>query len=285
MIGEHIAVLTSLDPALGAIEADPSQIDQVVMNLVVNARDAMPEGGTLTIETANVHLDEGYAQLHADVEPGDYVMLSISDTGIGMDQETQEHIFEPFFTTKGEEEGTGLGLATVYGIVSQSGGHIHVYSEPGEGSVFKVYLPLLGADAGPERAEERADDILTGGETVLLVEDEDIVRDLIAGVLRRHGHEVVTAPDGQEALEAAAEHEGTIDIVVTDVVMPEMNGGQLAEALSERGYDVPVLFISGYTDNTIVQHGVLEDGVYYLQKPFDPEKLLRRIRSILDEEE
>jgi CheY-like chemotaxis protein len=285
MIGEPIAVLTSLDPDLGTIEADPSQIDQVVMNLVVNARDAMPEGGTLTIETANVHLDESYAQLHADGEPGDYVMLSISDTGVGMDQETQEHIFEPFFTTKGEEEGTGLGLATVYGIVSQSGGHIHVYSEPGEGSVFKVYLPLMGADARPEAREEGADNILTGGETVLLVEDEDIVRDLIAGVLRRHGHEVVTAPDGQEALEVAEEHEGTIDIVVTDVVMPEMNGGQLAEALSETGYDIPVLFISGYTDNTIVQHGVLEGGVHYLQKPFDPEKLLRRIRSILDEEE
>ncbi|MBD3292177.1 MAG: PAS domain S-box protein, partial [Armatimonadia bacterium] len=282
MLGEQIAVLTNLDPELGLIEADPSQIDQVLMNLVVNARDAMPDGGTLTIETNAVELDESYAMTHADFEPGPYMVLSVSDTGIGMDQETQDRIFEPFFTTKSENEGTGLGLATVYGIVSQSGGQIYVYSEPGEGTVFKVYLPKLESVEALDETEEREERDLTGRETVLLVEDEDIVRDLIAGVLRRHGHTVISAESGEEALELAAAHDGPIHIMVTDVVMPGMNGPELADAIADTQPEIPVLFVSGYTDNTIVREGVLEEGVHYLQKPFDPERLLRRIRSVIE---
>ena len=281
MIGEDISVLTNLDPDLGLTMADPSQTDQVLMNLVVNARDAMPNGGILTIETANRALDESYAAGYADLEPGRYVMLSVSDTGIGMDRETQERIFEPFFTTKPEDHGTGLGLATVYGIVSQSGGHIYVYSEPGEGTTFKVYLPLLESGEAAGFDERASGEDLTGGETILLVEDEDIVRDLIATVLRRHGHSVLTAAGRDEALEVAAGYSGRIDIMVTDVVMPGKSGVELAEAMVHVRPEMPVLFISGYAENMIVQQGVSRDGVHYLPKPFDPEKLLRKIRAVL----
>jgi len=281
MIGEDISVLTNLDPDLGLIMADPSQIDQVLMNLVVNARDAMPDGGLLTIETANVVLDESYAATHTDVQPGRYVMFSVSDTGIGMDSETQERIFEPFFTTKPEDRGTGLGLATVYGIVSQSGGHIYVYSEPGEGTVFKVYLPLLEEGTAAELDEQTGAGDLSGRETILLVEDEVIVRDLIATVLRHHGHVVLTASDAAEALEIADNYSGRIDIMVTDIVMPGDSGPELAEAMGELRPEMPVLFISGYAENALVQRGVVREEVHYLQKPFDPEKLLRKIRTVL----
>ncbi len=284
MIGEDISVLTNFDPYLGLTMADPSQTDQVLMNLVVNARDAMPDGGILTIETANAVLDESYAAGYADLQPGRYVMLSVSDTGIGMDRETQERIFEPFFTTKPEDRGTGLGLATVYGIVSQSGGHIYVYSEPGEGTVFKVYLPLLESGEAADLDERAGSEDLTGRETILLVEDEDIVRDLIATVLRRHGHSVLTAPDADEALEIAAGYDGQIDIMVTDVVMPGDSGPELARAMAQIRPEMPVLFISGYAENMVARQGVLQEGVHYLQKPFDPEKLLRKIRAVLSGE-
>jgi CheY-like chemotaxis protein len=231
------------------------------MNLVVNARDAMPDGGTLAIETAEAYLDDSYAEVHADVEPGRYVMLSVSDTGTGMDRETRERVFEPFFTTKGEEEGTGLGLATVYGIASQSGGHIYVYSEPGEGSVFKVYLPRTDCPEPSVRTGgEISEEELSGRETVLLVEDEDIVRELIGSVLRRHGHTVLTATCGKHALEVAAEWDDQIDILVTDVIMPGMTGAELADAMHEHHPDLPVLFVSGYTDNSVIQQGVVDDS-------------------------
>ncbi len=286
VIGEQISVLTNLDSDLGMTRADSSQITQVLMNLVVNARDAMPEGGTLTVETSNAQLDETYAESHADVEPGQYVMLSVSDTGVGMEQDVQEHIFEPFFTTRGEEEGTGLGLATVYGIVNQSEGHIHVYSEPGSGSVFKVYLPRLVSDeTADEGGSDTGEENLTGRETVLLVEDEDIVRGLIESVLGRHGHTVIAAASGEDALAMFEGRQGEIDIVVTDVVMPGMNGGELAAAVREQRPDLPVLFISGYTDNHAIHRDVDADETHYLNKPFAPEKLLRRIRQILGDGE
>jgi PAS domain S-box-containing protein len=282
MIGEQIAVLTNLDPDLGTITADASQMDQVIMNLVVNARDAMPGGGTLSIGTSNVYLDEEYAATHADVEPGPYVMLSVRDTGEGMDRETQARIFEPFYSTKSEERGTGLGLATVYGIVNQSGGHIYVYSEPDEGTVFKVYFPRSDEERPAQLEEQNRHDNLSGRETILLVEDEEIVRNLLADVLKHHGHSVVSAASAEEALQMLTSHDEDIDIVVTDVVMPGMNGTELAAKIDEMEPQTPVLFVSGYTDDSAVRDGVVEEGKHYLQKPFAPKKLLRRIRKILD---
>ncbi len=283
MLGEQIAVLTRTDPDLGLISADPSQIDQVLMNLVVNARDAMPEGGTLTIETANAQISEEQARGHADIDPGRYVTLSVSDTGVGMDAETRERVFEPFFTTKGAEQGTGLGLATVYGIVNQSGGHIHVYSEPERGTVFRVYLPRAeSGDAADLTDAGSGETDLRGGETVLVVEDDEIVRKLVSSVLTRHGHTVLLAESAEEALRLAAGHEGKIDIMVADVIMPGMNGPELAEEIAAQRPDMPVLFVSGYAESAIMHEGVLDEGIHFMQKPFGPEKLLRRIRSVLD---
>ncbi|MFW5868927.1 MAG: PAS domain-containing hybrid sensor histidine kinase/response regulator, partial [Armatimonadota bacterium] len=283
MLGEQIAILTRTDPELGLISADPSQIDQVLMNLVINARDAMPDGGTLTIETANARVSEEEARGRADIDPGPYVTLSVSDTGVGMDAETRERVFEPFFTTKGAEQGTGLGLATVYGIVNQSGGHIHVYSEPGEGTVFRVYLPRVeSGEAADLDDEERSREDLRGGETVLVVEDDEIVRKLVTSVLTRHGHTVLSAESAEEALEVAAAHRDGIEIMVTDVIMPGMNGPELAEEMAAHHPDMPVLFVSGYAEEAIMHEGVLDEGIHFMQKPFGPEKLLRRIRSVLD---
>jgi hypothetical protein len=270
-------------PATGLwpVLADPGEIHQVIMNLAINARDAMPSGGKLALETANVELDAHYAERHFAVTPGDYVMLAVSDTGIGMDAETRAHIFEPFFTLKEKGKGTGLGLASVYGIVEACGGHVWVYSEPGRGTTFKVYLPRA---AGAEGASvERSPTEAPGGsETVLVVEDSEGLRELIRTCLERVGYRVHVAASGEEALAAARENPERIHLVVTDVVLPGIGGRQLAAQLSELRPRLRVLFVSGYTDNAIVHNQILDAGVAFLQKPFSPKDLLRRVRAVLD---
>jgi two-component system, cell cycle sensor histidine kinase and response regulator CckA len=281
LIGEDIELSVALAPELRPVRLDPGQIQQVLMNLVVNARDAMPTGGKLTLETANVVLDEGYARDHVGVTPGPHVMLAVSDTGIGMDRETQSQIFDPFFTTKTGEQGTGLGLSTVYGIVKQSGGHVLVYSEPGKGSTFKVYFPE-NAGSGLYRAVSAPISEHKGNETILLVEDEDMVRRAVHAILRRGGYQILEAARGSIALELAARHQGPIHLLITDVVMPELSGRELATRVSQLRPQTRILYMSGYTDNTIVHHGVLEAGVAFLQKPVIPDQLLRKVREVLD---
>jgi len=281
LLGEDIDLFAVLDQKLGTVRADPGQIEQVIMNLAVNARDAMPKGGKLTVETMNVRLDESYAREHASVKPGNYVMLAVSDTGIGMDQLTLSHVFEPFFTTKEQGKGTGLGLSTVYGIVKQSGGYIWVYSEIGIGTSFKVYLPRVDAVADTIRPATAADPH-RGHETVLLVEDEDGVRALIRQVLHRSGYTVLQAREGGEALLLCERHEGKISLLLTDVVLTQMSGTELAQRLLQIRPDMRVLYMSGYTDEAIVHHGVLNAGSAFLQKPFTNESLARKVREILD---
>jgi len=281
LIGEHIELVTVLGENLWCVKADPSQIEQVVMNLVVNARDAMPEGGKLTIETANVYLDREYAQYHSPVQPGRYVMLAISDNGCGMDAETLSHVFEPFYTTKERGKGTGLGLATVYGIVKQSGGYIWVYSEPGMGTTFRIYLPPADEEGEVPEAVSAPSQNLSGDETVLLVEDEDAVRSLLKNVLASYGYTVLDAANGNEAVRLAEQHEGPIHVLVTDVVMPGMSGRALAETLTQKRPDMKVVYMSGYTDDAIVHHGVLEEGVEFLQKPFALEAVAAKIRGVM----
>jgi two-component system cell cycle sensor histidine kinase/response regulator CckA len=281
LIGEDIDLVTILEPQLGRVRADPGQIEQILMNLVVNSRDAMPAGGKLTIETRNMYLDESYAQTHLTVQPGQYVMLAVSDTGVGMETEIREYIFEPFFTTKEKGKGTGLGLSTIYGIVKQSGGNIWVYSEVGHGTTFKIYLPLVDESLSIEPAVI-ATQVAKGSETILMVEDEGSLRELIREILEQGGYKVVVACDGREALSAGLEFDGAIDLLITDVVMPELNGRELAEHLTRNCSKVQVLFMSGYTDDAVVRHGVLEEGAYFLQKPFTADALLRKVREILD---
>ncbi|MCC6574971.1 MAG: response regulator [Planctomycetes bacterium] len=280
LIGEDVALLSrlTLDPWL--VSADPSQVEQVVMNLAVNARDAMPSGGKLTIETANMVLDEEYARTRPGVTPGEYFMLAISDTGIGMDAETQRRLFEPFFTTKGRGRGTGLGLATVYGIVKQNKGHIAAYSEIGKGSTFKIYWPRTTGSVARRTGVIVMDDQPSGTETILLVEDEDQLRDFAADVLRSRGYTVIEAVDGVDALEKA-KTVPKFHALVTDVVMPRLGGSELAEQLSARIAGLKVLFTSGYTANAIVHHGVLVEGVNFLAKPYTPAELLKKVRDIL----
>ncbi|MBC7252241.1 MAG: PAS domain S-box protein, partial [Anaerolineae bacterium] len=285
LIGEDIELVTHLAPDLDRVKADPGQIEQVIMNLAVNARDAMPQGGQLTIETKNVFLDEEYVRQHVEMQPGPYVMLAVSDTGIGMDKETMSHLFEPFFTTKEMGEGTGLGLATVYGIVKQSGGHITVYSEPGLGTTFKVYLPRTEEGAATAELQLQVPaELLQGQETILVVEDEEVVRELAVRILRKRGYTVLQAQDGAEALRVCREHQGPIHLLITDVVMPGgMSGRQVAEQLQPLQPEMKVIYMSGYTENAIVHHGVLELGAVLLQKPFTPSSLAHKVRQMLDE--
>jgi signal transduction histidine kinase len=284
VIGERFDLQTHPDAEIGRVKADPSQIEQVVLNLGVNARDAMPKGGELIIRTANVRLDETTApQISASLAAGNYVMLSVTDTGAGMDEETKSHIFEPFFTTKGPGKGTGLGLATVYGIVRQTGGGISVESELGKGSTFRIYLPMVTAPVDhtktPSAPVEKSDNF----ETVLVVEDEEIVRELVCDVLEEQGYNVICATDGLEALKVAGNFESTIHLLVTDVIMPHMNGQELASKLSRIRPDMKVLYVSGYSDNDIGDHGVLDPRFELLQKPFTPQTLARKIRDVIHE--
>jgi CheY-like chemotaxis protein len=251
------------------------------MNLVVNARDAMPTGGKLLIETSNTELTEQYAELHQAVVPGSYVMLAVTDTGIGMDAETKARIFEPFFTTKEKGQGTGLGLSTVYGIVKQSGGYVWVYSEPGRGTTFKLYFPRVVEPAAP-LAPPRETATLTGTETILLAEDDAMVRPLAKSLLDKLGYTVLEADNAEQALRVARAHPGPIHLLVSDVVMPGASGRELARRLAETRPDTRVLYVSGYTDDAIVYHGMLEPGLHFLQKPFTPAVLARKVREVLD---
>jgi CheY-like chemotaxis protein len=282
LIPENIKLDTRLAAAIGRVKADPGQIEQVMVNLVINARDAMPGGGTLAIETAAVELDDEYAPHHLVSQRGQYVMVSVSDTGVGMDQETLSHVFEPFFTTK-DQGGSGLGLATVYGIVNQSGGTVRLYSEVGHGTTFKVFLPRVDEPADSLPAEPQAERIATGAETVLLVEDNAQVRELAAEILRARGYKVLQAAGGEEALRIVRQPgQNRIDLLVTDVIMPHMSGPELAEQLARAGWQTKVLYISGYTDNWIVHHGVLNGPTSFLQKPFTPSLLAAKVREALD---
>jgi signal transduction histidine kinase/CheY-like chemotaxis protein len=283
LIGEDILLVTLPAENLGAVRADPGQIEQVLMNLAVNARDAMPRGGRLTIETANVDIDELYARSRPGVEPGPHVMLAVSDTGHGMKQEILDHIFEPFFTTKEARRGTGLGLATVHGIVKQSGGHIWAYSEPEHGATFKVYLPRVGGMktvAAPATAEK---EMPRGAETVLLVEDEAGLREMIRECLEASGYTVLEARQAAHALEIAQSHHGPIHLLMTDVVMPGMSGRKLAQSLAASHPETTVLYMSGYTDDAVVLHGVLAEDVAFLQKPFTIRALAQKVRALLDQ--
>jgi two-component system, cell cycle sensor histidine kinase and response regulator CckA len=282
LIGEDIDLKTVTAQSLWPVRADFGQIQQVVMNLAVNARDAMPEGGKLTIQTENVYLDDEYAARHVAVRPGRYVMIAVSDTGTGMDAETRARIFEPFFTTKEMGKGTGLGLSTVYGIVKQSGGSIWVYSEAGLGTTFKIYLPLAEGAAESPAAEEAPPATNRGAETLLLVEDEAAVRTFMSGVLEACGYTLLVAADGEEALRAARNHGGPIHLLVTDVVMPRMGGATLAQRLETLRPETRVLYISGYTDDALAHRGVIGTDVAFLEKPFTPDSLLRKIRETLD---
>jgi two-component system cell cycle sensor histidine kinase/response regulator CckA len=287
VIGENIELDFQTDAKIGSIEADPSQLEQVVVNLAANARDAMPKGGKLTIATANVDLDEAYADRRVMVRPGHYVQLTVSDTGCGMDRETQSYIFEPFFTTKEQGKGTGLGLATVYGIVKQSGGYIWVYSEPGQGTTFKIYLPMVAAAAESPRYVERSEELARGSETILVVEDDASLRQVTCEFLQSSGYTVIPAESPVEALRLAESHNGPIDFLLTDVIMPRMNGRELATRLIQARPGMKVLYVSGYANGIIrdAVNGPLEEGLAFLQKPYTRSVVTRKIREILDSQQ
>jgi PAS domain S-box-containing protein len=281
LIRENVHLQTILDPELGAVLADRSQIEQVVVNLVVNAQDAMPQGGRLTLETANVDLGQDYGREQAPAPPGPYVRLTVSDTGIGMDRETREHLFEPFFTTKKRGEGTGLGLSMTYAIVNQGGGFIEVDSEPGQGAALRVYLPRLAGTPEPTEASWNAAEEQVVSETILLAEDEEIVRQVTQRILAGSGYTVLEAGSGPEALKISEQYQGRIHLVLTDVLMPEMTGPQLAAALTRRRPEMKVLFMSGHADDVLGHHGVLEPGIAFIQKPFRRDDLLRKLQEVL----
>jgi CheY-like chemotaxis protein len=283
LIGEHIALNTVLAPELGRVRADPNQIEQVIVNLAVNARDAMPDGGKLTIETANMELDESFAQAHLGAVPGHYAMVAVTDTGSGMDASVRAHLFEPFFTTKEVGKGTGLGLATVYGIVKQSDGYISVYSEPGRGSSFKVYLPRIQTPQSAATASGK-DRLDRGTETILVVEDEAAVLALSRRALEMQGYVVLAAADPAAAIRVVERHGGMIHLLLTDVVMPGLSGRELADRLIARRPGLRVLYMSGYPGDAVVQHGALPVGSAFLQKPFSPDGLARKVRDVLDSE-
>src|SRR6266568_2112843 len=282
LLGEDVELATRLASDLAPVRADPGQIEQVIMNLAVNARDAMPQGGKLTIETANVDLDASYAHEHFPVRPGPYVMLAVGDTGTGMDDATQAHLFEPFFTTKEKGKGTGLGLATVYGIVKQSGGFIWVYSERGVGTTFKMYLPRVDAAAEPASGRPAPAPVARGSETVLVAEDEAPVRAVARHALERYGYHVLEAASAEAALDVAQRYSGPIHVLLTDVIMPGMSGRDLAARLATLRPETRVIYMSGYTDDAITRHGVLEPGFVFVQKPFTPDALARTVRDVLD---
>jgi two-component system cell cycle sensor histidine kinase/response regulator CckA len=282
LIGENIILKTHLVADLPAIKADKGQLEQVLLNLVVNARDAMPNGGRLTIETAHVVLDEAYVTGHVEAQPGPHVLLAVSDTGHGMDAATRQRIFEPFFTTKTRGHGTGLGLSTVFGIVKQHGGNIWVYSEPGQGATFKIYLPVAETPTPTALPEHPAVGSLEGTETILVVEDEASVRQLVGSALRLHGYRVMEADTPAQGLELASACQDTIHLLVTDVIMPAMNGWELFQRLVVDRHDLKVLYMSGYTDDLIAYHGVLDEGTTFLQKPFTVHSLLQKVRAVLE---
>jgi PAS domain S-box-containing protein len=281
LVGENVELATELAADAGRVLVDRNQLHQVLVNLLVNARDAMPKGGKLLVETRNAELDEHYARVHPGAKPGAYVMMAVSDNGTGMDESVRARIFEPFFTTKERGKGTGLGLSMVYGVVKQSGGYVWVYSEVGHGTTFKLFFPRVDGPADP-RPEEPVRETLTGRETVLVAEDEDKVRSLVVRLLRLHGYRVLEADRGLSAL-AAAELARDLRLLITDVVMPDMSGRQLADELLAKRADLKVLFISGYTDESIASHGVLDPGVELLEKPFTADELARRVRAVLDD--
>jgi PAS domain S-box-containing protein len=282
LIGENIVLVTLPAPGLGRVMADPSQVEQILMNLAVNAHDAMPSGGRLTLETSNVVNDETYVRQHMGARPGAYVMLAVTDTGTGMSAETQARLFEPFFTTKGPGKGTGLGLATVYGIVKQSGGNIWVYSEPGHGTCFKVYLPRVDEATDAAESPDAAGASPRGHETILLVEDEPDLRELALEILAMHGYVVLEAAEAGEALRLGDGHTGRIDLLLTDVIMPGMSGRELAVQLTARRPGLRVLYMSGYTADAMAKHGVLEPEIMFLQKPYSPAALAHKVREVLD---
>jgi CheY-like chemotaxis protein len=280
LIGENVEFITSLTPEAAHTRADSGQLEQVLMNLVVNARDAMPSGGTITVQTQKMIVDESHRRGPTFIRPGQYVLLSVGDTGMGMDKETQSRIFEPFFTTKEKGKGTGLGLSTVYGIVKQTGGYVVVQSEQGRGSTFQIYLPRVEGIA--EKLIAPVQHAASGGtETVLLVEDEESVRQLVRETLAAKGYRVIEAENGESGASVAARHDGKIDLVITDVVMPGMGGRELVKQLSQTRPEAKVLYLSGYTEDSIVSEGTIDSGAAFLQKPFTLQTLSRKVREVL----
>lgn len=281
LIGEDVALTLTLAEGVGSVKVDPTQLDQVIMNLAINASDSMPDGGRLVLETDHVLLDEDYEKTHCDCVPGPHVMLAVSDTGSGMPPEIIERIFEPFFTTKDLGKGTGLGLSTVFGIVQQSRGCIHVYSEPGRGTCFKVYLPRVETPPSREALVSAAVS-RSGHETILLVEDDDDVRQLAELALRTHGYTVLVANDGQRALAEVDAYQGPIDLILTDIVMPNLGGPDLVAQLRQRFPQLRALLMSGYTSDAVVRNGLLDANIAFIQKPFTPRRLTARLREVLD---